>query len=373
MNILKKIMLISVVFILSTLIFAYFAIPYFGMSKFVEPAFLESEAKIRRHWQAFREDNASLRLTFQWEHGAQNDAGAFINGRIPWSLSDTGCSTCELALPDNLKEQLSSSKWPNLIDTEITKGIDATWLHGLSAFDHWDLLGAKEAQIVERGLSSHGSPEYITMIHWAKIRLLIGAKEDSLTAASNEVRHLAKLINSQNILTAAMASVSILKAEAALKAHLEKIDDPRALSLPAFDPALLERLRRVGWASGLLVNQYTPLDILEEFLTSDEFDLFRCLSVTEAAYSRSYFPPVLRKAYVPERDLVIGSAIEREQQRCRLETLGIAKETYSTEVQRLASLARLLGPAWARFLSGNTFAIAYPSPFASYDEVSPKN
>ena len=365
-------MLVAFAFLLSAIVFGYFAIPYFGMSELVEPVFVESEAKIRRNWQAFKDDNAALRITFQSEHGTKNDAGPFINGRIPWTSSDVGCSSCELALPDNLKEQLSSSNWTNLFGTEVTKGIDVSWLQSLSAYDHWDLFGAKEAQIKEHGLSSLRSPEYITIIRWAKIRLLMGAKEDSMAKASNEVRHLGKLIDSHFTLTAAMASISILKAEAALKSHLETINDPRAQSLPAFDAVLLERLKRVAWSSGLLVNQYTPVDILEEFLTSDDFQQFRCLGVTEAAYSRSFLPPVLRKAFLPERDAMIANAIEREKKRCRLATLDNAKEVYHKEIQRFATLAGLLGPAWARLLAGNTFAMAPPSPFASYDELSEK-
>ncbi|MCX6119931.1 MAG: hypothetical protein NT027_20540 [Proteobacteria bacterium] len=363
----KKILVLTLVSLLTGMVIFYFAFPYYAQSEVVNQQLVKSDSEIHRHWEAFKEDYRIVQASLDWKTTRRNDAGQFLNSRIPW-IDEADCHDCELNLKSDLLENIRSNEWPKLFGGNVAEGLNFSWLKHLEVYDHWDLFSALTERKVENILKSNISPQYTQLLYWARLRLLAAEKEVDYKQASAEIRHLAKLLNSQNILTSAVAAIEILNAEMQLKTHLEMVRDVRAASLPAFDSEFISRVRRIAWGSALLLKQSTPSETLFEFTHSNEFSLFRCLATTEALINQSYLPQVLRSAFLGDRDLIISAAIERETGTCQLGGFSSAKVLYSDDVQLTATLGSYLGPSWSRYFARTLFSLGAPNPFRYYED-----
>ena len=67
MHLIKKISLLILATLLMGMLATYVAVPYIAQSEFVEPQLAGSEANIRKHWTAFKNDFAVVQASFDWK------------------------------------------------------------------------------------------------------------------------------------------------------------------------------------------------------------------------------------------------------------------------------------------------------------------
>ena len=132
------------------------------------------------------------------------DAMAFMSPLSDWEASSEAEPPIHgsLHLPDALAlklRALAPASWPTAL-TADADGLDFTWMRRLQQFDHWDV-----------GMDPHVAehlnwwfdaviPNFETLVHWAKLRLVNGLTQGGVLQAAAEVRHLAKICESTQTL-----------------------------------------------------------------------------------------------------------------------------------------------------------------------------
>lgn len=156
-------------------------------------------AQARRVVDRYCERMKSLRQREEFKPRPRTrDAAVFMAGRADWENGSVGL----LHLPDTVTARLQepAEAWRQA-GPELYAGLDFSWLKALREFDHWSLAtqGPLKDQRPVAALESP-LPNYLTLVSWAKLRLLKGAHDHDLWAASDEVLHLAELCASNGSL-----------------------------------------------------------------------------------------------------------------------------------------------------------------------------
>src|SRR5438552_18980362 len=85
----------------------------------------------------------------------------------------------------------------------------------LQQFDRWTLLTAGRLKDYPmKDFFATPIPNYVSMMQWAKLRFALARRRGDHAQASAEVRHMADLIRTQNILIAEAVAVAIYKIDA---------------------------------------------------------------------------------------------------------------------------------------------------------------
>ncbi len=200
------------------------------------------------------------------------DAAVYMAGRADWEGGKIGM----LHLPASITQRMSNppNAWRNS-GPELYAGLDFTWMTEVMQFDHWSLYGAgplrdeKETNFYEVNL-----PNYVSLQHWAKLRLLKGVHEGNLAQASVEVRHLAGLIASSGTLIGEMIRISMYGIE---RKTWEDLGQPMPEALPSADEAW--RLRHSAFAGMYLLYPGVPRAVKEKALKCIPM---RCAALVEA-------------------------------------------------------------------------------------------
>lgn len=202
----------------------------------------------------------------------QRDAAVYMAGRTDWEGGRIGL----LHLPASLTQRMSNppNAWRQA-GPELYAGLDFTWMSELLQFDHWSLLGAgplrddKPTSFYEANL-----PNYVTLMHWSKLRLLKGVHDGNLAQASVEVRHLAGLIASSGTLIGEMIRISLYNIE---RKTWEDLGQPVPGGLPSADENW--RLRHSAFAGMYLLYPGVPRAVKEKALKCVPM---RCAALLEA-------------------------------------------------------------------------------------------
>ena len=156
-----------------------------------------------------------------------------------------------LHVADALAERLKSygADWPAKISDADLEGLDFGWMTALGRFDHWSLFGAGRLreQPVEKFFDLP-IPNYSSLQFWSKLRLAAAFRRGDFAQASADVRHLADLIRTQDILISEMISVALYR----IDARAREVAVARGLDVagwPQPDREQLDRHRRTALAS----------------------------------------------------------------------------------------------------------------------------
>ncbi len=155
-------------------------------------------------------------------------------------------------------------------------GLDFTWMRDLLAFDHWTLMTAGPLRD-GRDLPAFEQiiPNFVTMLHWSKLRLAKGLNEHDLAQASLEVRHLATICASTSTLVGEMVRLSMLTLE---REFFE------AQGLPPLDGAITpqtkQHARSAGFAARNFLMSGVPIAVKKKALACSQT---RCATINEAA------------------------------------------------------------------------------------------
>ncbi len=150
----------------------------------------QNAAEAARVVDQYCADTKALRAREEFKPNArQRDAAVFMEGRADWENGRVG----QLHLPEPLVARLKTPGWQSS-GPELYAGLGFSWMKQLLEFDHWSLSAqgplrdGRPTTFVDAPL-----PNYLTLLHWARLRLLKGAHEGQLEQATSEVLHLADL------------------------------------------------------------------------------------------------------------------------------------------------------------------------------------
>jgi hypothetical protein len=120
-----------------------------------------------------------------------------------WSATQNGKPTSLLTVPSPLKEKITGLKFePNFkTDGYDLKSFDFRWLSELAAYDHWNMEDNSPITHLQKlDFEKLPYPDLSPLLDWAKLRLIKGLKENSITAAIDECLHLGRLAYSTETL-----------------------------------------------------------------------------------------------------------------------------------------------------------------------------
>lgn len=148
------------------------------------------------------------------EKERQRDAWAFMVVRVDWEGGKRPPGLLRLSEP--LRQRLGTygAKWPTKITAYDLEGLDFTWMSALQQFDHWNVLRDVPSEYPEAySFFDVPIPNFVTLIHWTKLRFAHALQTGELAPASAEVRHLAMLLRTTGLVIADMVAMKLLDLE----------------------------------------------------------------------------------------------------------------------------------------------------------------
>ncbi len=169
------------------------------------------------------------------------DAALYLASRVDWEGGTIG----SLHLSRSLTDRMTSPPlhWLEMGPADYA-GLDFGWLSDLLGYDTWSMSATgplrdlKDTTFIEAPI-----PNFVSLQHWAKLRLLKGAKEGELEQASVEVRHLADLCAATGILIGEMIRAAMYGIERTFYEHMGL---PKPSRLPSADET--QAYRRTTYA-----------------------------------------------------------------------------------------------------------------------------
>lgn len=172
------------------------------------------ETLIKKHEKAFLEDRELLSKydIFKPSKGSK-DAGPFLNSRIHWLVGDIHHQG-DLVLPNWLHKEMNKD-WSTKKPLFKKMGLKFDWMKELHKYDYWSPeLNSPAYPPGKQYLTySFPIPTYKDLMTWAKLRLLYGKETGDMKSAFKDVRHLTRLIWTNDYLVSSIFTVSMLRLE----------------------------------------------------------------------------------------------------------------------------------------------------------------
>jgi hypothetical protein len=172
------------------------------------------ETQFAQYEKEFMEDRKILGEydIFRPSRGTK-DAGPFLNSKIHWEIGDIHHQG-SLVLPEFVKREMNKD-WVLKKPLFKKMGLKFDWMKELRKYDYWNPEENSPAfPAGKKYLTySYPIPSYMDLITWAKLRLLHGKETNDIQAAFKEVRHLMRLIWTNDYLVSTMVVPNMLKLE----------------------------------------------------------------------------------------------------------------------------------------------------------------
>src|SRR5712692_5285667 len=189
-----------------------------GQSFSLAEALSKNAAAAERHLEKLCEETRKLRSkpALPESPSRDRDAAEFMAPLIDYEkpLDDPPGL---LHLPEELSKRVAGygSDWPLRIDERDFGSLDFTWMAQLRQFDHWTVLAfGRLRDVPADNIMRDPIPNYLSLLLWSKLRLAMALRRGDAAAASSDVRHLADLIRSQDILIAEMIALALYRIDA---------------------------------------------------------------------------------------------------------------------------------------------------------------
>ncbi len=172
------------------------------------------EEEIKKHEKVILEDREILKKydVFKPSKGTK-DAGPYLNKRIHWEIGDIHHKG-DLVLPDFIHKEMNKD-WVNKKPLFKKMGMKFDWMKELHQFDYWNPEENSPAYPEGKRYPTYSFPipSYKDLVTWSKLRLLYGREKGDLVSAFKDVRHLARLIFTNDYLVSSMITISMLRLE----------------------------------------------------------------------------------------------------------------------------------------------------------------
>jgi hypothetical protein len=204
------------------------------------------------------------------------DAGPFLNPRIHWQIGDIH-HRGDLVLPEFIHKELALD-WVKKRPRFGKMGMKFEWFRELRNFDVWSPELESPAYPPGRRHDTFAFPvpTYRDLLSWAKLRYLYGKESGDVRGALADVRHLARLIWTNDTMVAAHVVLKLLK----LENEFEGILTPKEFGDWAFVPEEhLMRAKRYFSSSPGLVDIRLPDEVFDRNIKTN---VGVCLFLNEA-------------------------------------------------------------------------------------------
>lgn len=173
----------------------------------------------------------------------QKDAGPYLNPLVHWD----GQGPSKIQLPKEVEEKLRDKDWVAYEPDFNTLTLDFTWMEKLHEYDHWgsDQNNSFINMAQRPQFQSVPFPGYMELTNWAKLRLIHGRKTKTMLKALADVRHLARLIFTNDYLVSSMVAVAILRHEGKFVQNYNKLISAGWVTIP---DDVLVRAKRYFWS-----------------------------------------------------------------------------------------------------------------------------
>lgn len=248
-----------------------------------------AEEVVRRraaHEKRFLEERAkTMAMPFLRGIGSRSDAGPTLNLLVPW--------WDRVATPLTLGKDEQAAYADDivaLIGRDLPQ-LRFDWMRALARFDHWR-IDADERVQQQSGYIFEVLPDYETLVHYGKARLVDGVARGDEVAASAEVQQLARLLMSSELLISTMVATNLL----AMERKLYEAESAKGRRLPeAWRPLAaddIEMIRRVA-RGGFEYMEIAALDLR----VLDGNAPLDCVALHEGLASALAFRVVAAEAY----------------------------------------------------------------------------
>lgn len=172
------------------------------------------EEQIKKYEKVILEDQEILKKydVFKPSKGSK-DAGPYLNKRIHWEIGDIHHKG-DLVLPEFLHKEMNKD-WVNKKPLFKKMGMKFDWMKDLHKFDYWNPEENSPAYPEGKKYLTYSFPipSYKDLVTWAKLRLLYGREKGDMVSAFKDVRHLTRLIFTNDYLVSSMVAISLLRLE----------------------------------------------------------------------------------------------------------------------------------------------------------------
>lgn len=250
----------------------------------LERALAKNAEAAERNVEKYCEQNRKVTKlkAFASPPSRNKDAALYLASRIDWEGGVAG----SLHLSNVLTDRMANGAWMTMPASAYT-GLDFSWMTELLEYDSWTMSTTGPMRDNEHtNFLEAQIPNFISLQHWSKLRMLKGVHENDLTNAEHEVHHLADLCGSTTILLGEMIRVAIYGIERAFYAKL-------GLALPADLPSAADAqtYRRTAYAGMYFMWPGVSKAVREKAL---ECSVAKCVALTEglsvSAGARSMMP-----------------------------------------------------------------------------------
>lgn len=169
---------------------------------------------IEANEKAFMEDRDILgRYELFFPSKGTSDAGPFLNPRVHWEIGEIHHQG-DLVLPEFVHKELKDD-WVTKKPLFKKMGLNFQWMKELAKYDYWNPEEGSPAYPAGKKYETYSFPipTYKDLMTWAKLRYLYGKETGDVQSALKEVRHLMRLIWTNDYLVSSMVVVAMLKIE----------------------------------------------------------------------------------------------------------------------------------------------------------------
>lgn len=161
------------------------------------------------------------------------DAAPYLNKMVHWEIGPVH-HPGNLGIPEFISKELSGDDWIKKKPLFKKMGINFQWLKEIAKYDVWSLEEDSPAYPQEKKFQPFEIPypTYKDLVTWQKLRYLFAKEQGDVNSALREVRHLMRLIWTNDNLVAAVTVVKMLKIEN----QFEEITTPKEIGEWSFIP-----------------------------------------------------------------------------------------------------------------------------------------
>ena len=161
------------------------------------------------------------------------DAGPYLNGMVHWEIGPVH-HPGSLTIPEFITKELSGEEWIKKKPLFKKMGVNFQWLKDIQKYDVWSLEENSPAYPKDKKFQPFEIPypTYKDLVTWQKLRYLHAKEKGDVNEALREVRHLMRLMWTNDNLVAAVTVIKMLKVEN----QFEEITTPKEIGGWAFIP-----------------------------------------------------------------------------------------------------------------------------------------
>ncbi len=333
--------LLLIVIALTTL--ASFGYRYIGekiTDRMFEDFLSSQEEKRRRYRHLFWQDHHELtklnkiHKIFDTRESTDNaDAGSYLNKRLDWRF----LSNKIFHAKDRL--ELDEAQYTNLFVDQswlrednfpMIKDLDFNWMKVLLKYDHWDLGSfSLHKEHLHHTLKKPVNLLYLPVSPrlsqitrpWIMLRYLKALEDKDFKEASLEVRHVIRLLFTNESLVSAMIATSLLRQELLVFAQLPH-DLQRTFAVRPLNLKDIERIRRFFMA----LPSVLPYGGANDLSELKRLEIGYCVALSEyPTYINTLYEPIFKHLIGNELKIMF-EAIRENRCRLKVQKLVIAKK-----------------------------------------------